>query len=155
MYFINQSGEVLFPGHKDDKPPPGFETRHITSISDRDSFYKYMDQQISREREQYIELEQQAYEADRSERRREIRTMMEQGVPEHDPETGEPTGRLRSLTSAERDFFKDVMEENDRRGPFYDEKFPHSGNFFIESCEMDMSNRRPHNDSSTDWKDRY
>ena len=155
MYFINSKGEVLFPGHKDDKPPKNFEIRHITSISDRDQFYKYMDQQIAREREQYIELEQQAYEADRSERRSEIRRMMEQGVPEHDERTGELTGRIRSMTEAEKDFCRDVMEENDRRGTFYDQPFPHTGNFHIEVFEMDKSNRRPHCDEQTNWRDRY
>lgn len=135
MYFINGKGEVLFPGHKDDKPPKGFEVRHINSIKDRDNFYKQMDARLRAEHDQYASIEQAHFEYAQEQNRRDLRAAME------------------SMTLQERDLAMAAIEQGNNTQMFFHKNY--QPGFHVEALEYDMSNRKPYNDTETNWRDRY
>lgn len=135
MYFINGEGQVLFPGHKNDQPPPGFEARHINNSLERDNFYRFMDQQLRDERDKYASIEQAHFEYAQEQNRRELRSLME------------------SMSPQERDLAMAAIEEGNKAQLFFNQNY--DPGFHIEAWEYEMSNRRPHNDAETNWRDRY
>lgn len=177
IYFENSEGHVLLPGNAGDKPPAGYQTRSIENFRDRDKFYKRMNIQLRAEHDEYISREQESHELRQAENRRDLRTMIEQGVPEFDKD-GNQTGRLRPMTPSEIDIARASMSTTpaDRRkalermardNPAIAEKLErlersgqrsldlygsYDPNFFSECWEMDRGSREPWSDRQNDFK---
>lgn len=119
----------------------GFTRIEMRGVMDVRRFEKQFNAAQMSEVRQRVERRQEAFERGERERRSEIRRCLDQGfrVPEIDPETRKPTGRMTTveLSPRGRHVLEEAMAHNDRKGG---PKAQDVG-FHVEAFSYDRSNR--------------
>jgi hypothetical protein len=123
------SGHYRVPGSPSDPVAPGYERVELRTMSD----IRRVQSEIGRENYEKFERRKAREEQHFSEQRKEARS--------------ELMARLR--TAFGRDLARVAMAENDNRAR---ERYDPHGSYF-DVMENDRSNRVPHNDRETGWKD--
>lgn len=126
-----KNGSVRFPARGDARVPEGYAKVELRTIQEIRRFEREINQQERAIHDDHQAREEHALTPDRSARRAEVRDAM------------------RRMTPLGRDFARLAMKRNDERprGNF-------DAGFHIEVFEQDSSNREPHCDQRTDWKER-
>lgn len=128
---VDQEGNTRFPGRSDAKMPAGYQRVELRTISEARAFERRYNQRLRDEHEVRDNTRREQFSINQTQNRSELRDAM------------------RHMSSKGKDFAQFAMEMNNRKTrPAYDPRG------YFEALEFDASNRQPHNDALTGWKDR-
>lgn len=151
VVFRKPDGSLYVPGRSNERTPQGMKRIELTSAQAVRRFENEQDARLKSIKEQKLEREDSGFRPLRKARRETLKAQMEGREPIVNRE-GKKV--YHNFSGPGRKFAEFAMKKADERPSLSRQAQKYDPGFHVECFSVDSSNRSPHNDTDTGFKDK-